>query len=90
MHGFIARYGAGVFDPETVGPLTTAFDLAWEHLRSSNARFAADDYAEAARTILARHIIAAAKAGERDVGTLADGALLHLARQKLSRTPPSA
>jgi hypothetical protein len=89
MHGLLARHAPGVFDPETVKLLTAAFDSAWEKLRSSNAPFAADDYAEAARTILARHIISAAKAGERDVDRLSDGALLHLARQKLSRTPPN-
>jgi hypothetical protein len=89
MQGFIARYAPGVFDPEAVRILTAAFDKAWEQLRSSNAPFAADDYAEAARTILARHIVSAAKSGERDVGRLSDEALLHLARQKLSRTPPA-
>jgi len=42
----------------------------------------------AGRTILARHIIVAAKAGERDPRWLADSALLYLAQQKVSRTPP--
>ena len=49
-------------------------------------RFARGDVA--GRTILARHIIAAAKAGDRDPRLLADSALLYLAQQKVSRTPP--
>jgi len=36
------------------------------------------------RAILAKHIIAAAKAGERDHSRLRDGALLALARSNLS------
>jgi hypothetical protein len=63
MHGFIARHAPGVFDPETVKILTAAFDKACEQLRSSNAPFAADDYAEAARTILARHYHQRGKGG---------------------------
>jgi hypothetical protein len=88
MHGFIARFAEGIFEPATVNILTAAFDDAWTRLWASNAPFAADDYAEAARTILARQIISLAKAGERDQRKLADGALEHLARQKVSRTPP--
>jgi hypothetical protein len=42
----------------------------------------------AGRTILAKHLINAAKAGERDPHGLADSAILYLARQKLSRKPP--
>jgi hypothetical protein len=51
---------------------------------SSNAPWAQPDYTEAGRTIIAKYIIAAAK----DDRVLTDGALLHLSRQKLSRTLP--
>jgi len=53
----------------------------------SIAPFAAEDYAPAAREILAKHIIMAAQRGERDRRRLTDSALLHLSQQKLSREP---
>ena len=74
--------------PETIEVLTAAFDEAWRKVTSSNAPWAQPDYAKAARTIIARRIIAAAKFGETDRQALADGALLHLSRQKLSRALP--
>jgi hypothetical protein len=40
------------------------------------------------RIILAKHIITAVKAGERDPRRLADSALLYLSRQKLRRETP--
>jgi hypothetical protein len=49
---------------------------------------ASTDYSTAARTTLAKHIIAMAKGGERDVRWLADSAILYLSQQKLTRTPP--
>jgi hypothetical protein len=39
--------------------------------------------AELVRAVLAKHIIAAAKGGERDYGRLRDGALLALAQSNL-------
>jgi hypothetical protein len=39
----------------------------------------------AGRTIIAKHIIATAKAGNLNRQSLADGALLYLAKQKLHR-----
>jgi hypothetical protein len=85
MHGFIARFAHGVFYPEEVEVLTAAFDEAWAGLQASP--FAAEDYAPAAREILAKHIITAAQRGERDRRRLTEGALLCLAQQKLSRKP---
>jgi hypothetical protein len=88
MHGFVARFAEGVFTPETIKVLAAAFDDAWDRIVSSNAPWAQPDYAEAGRTIIAKYIIAAAKAGEKDGRKLTDDALLHLSRQKLSRTVP--
>ena len=44
--------------------------------------------AEAVRAILAKHIIEAAKQGERDHARLRDGALLALAQSNLRNAPP--
>jgi hypothetical protein len=89
MRGFIRQYANGVFEPEAVRILTDAFDDAWAKVQASNAPFADDDYALAGRTIIAKHIISAARAGQLDRRRLAEGALLYLSRQKLSRTPPN-
>ena len=87
MHGFIKEIGDGVFDPETVKILTQAFDDAWARVERSKAPYTSEEYAHAGRTIIAKHIIAAAKAGERDPRWLVDRALLHLSRQKLYARP---
>jgi hypothetical protein len=89
MHGFIKRFADGVFYPEEVEILTTAFDDAWAGLQASKAPFAAEEYGSAAREILAKHIMMAAQRGERDRRRLIDGALLHLTQQKLSKVPPN-
>jgi hypothetical protein len=70
--------------------LADAFEDAWRRIQASKAPYAAEEYALAGRTILAKHIINAANAGERDPRWLADSAILYLARQKLSREPPEA
>jgi hypothetical protein len=89
MYGFIKEHAAGVFGPEEIRILTQAFDDAWARVESIKAPYAADGYAHVGRTIVAKHIIRAAKDGEWDPRWLADSALLYLARQKLSLTPPS-
>jgi hypothetical protein len=89
MHGFVNKFAEGVFDPETVQILTGAFDEAWARVQTSNAPYAAGDYVLAGRTIVAKYIIDAATQGELDRRRLADGATLHLARQRLSKTPPN-
>jgi len=58
-------------------------------MQASKVPYGAGEYASAGRTIIAKHIINQAKAGERDPRWLADSALLHLSKQKLSRTPPN-
>ena len=74
------------FDPDEVEILVAAFDKAWETVQASRVVYP-EAKAEAARAILAKHIIAAAKDGERDQGRLRDGALLALAQSNLRNTP---
>ena len=62
-----------------------AFDKAWEAVQASGVIYS-EDKVELVRAILAKHIIAAAKDGERDHGRLRDGALIALAQSNL-RTP---
>jgi hypothetical protein len=88
MQGFIRQYADGVFDPEAVQILTGAFDDAWARLQTSEAPSSKEEYALAARTIIAKRIIALAKEGQLDPQLLSSAALIHLARQKLSRAPP--
>ena len=87
MHGFIEKLAPGVFDPEDLKILTHAFDDAWARAQASKAGYVAEQYESAGRAILAKHIINAAKAGERDPRWLADSALLYLSQQKLRRAP---
>jgi hypothetical protein len=87
----IAKLGEdGVFDPQAVSVLVAAFDSAWASVQSSGAPFAEERYQEAAREILAKAIIRAAKAGERNEGRLVDVALLELSKATLRRRPPDA
>jgi hypothetical protein len=56
MHGFLKQLADGIFDPDAVKVLTGAFDDAWASVQASKAPWATDDYALAARTIIAnRH-----------------------------------
>ena len=73
-----------MFDPDEIRILVAAFDKAWEAAQASGVFDKAE--ADSARAILAKHIIAAAKDGERDHGRLRDGALIALAQSNL-RTP---
>jgi hypothetical protein len=72
-----------VFDPETLGILTAAFDAAWASVEASGAPLSEATYAERAREIIGKHIIQAAKNGERDQQKLCDEALLQLASSDL-------
>jgi len=71
-----------VFDADDVHILSAAFDKAWETVQASGVIYA-EDKVELVRAILAKHIIAAAKDGERDHSRLRDGALLALAQSNL-------
>jgi hypothetical protein len=73
MHGFLAEH-LGVFDPDDIRVLRAAFDKAWEAVQASGVIYAKDQ-TELVRALLAKHIIAAAKAGDYDQGRLRDGAL---------------
>src|SRR5215211_4644114 len=86
MHGFLNEH-AGVFDPDEVRVLVAAFEKAWASVQASGATFDTKTKAELARAILAKHIIAAAKQGERDQGRLRDGALLAFTQSNLRTTP---
>ena len=66
VRDFIKQYVDGAFSPEEVSNLRVAFDDAWRRVEASKAPYGAEEYALAARSILARHIIRAAKAGEVD------------------------
>ena len=45
------------FDDGEVRILTAAFDKAWEAVQTSGAKFATDGHVEAARAVIAKHII---------------------------------
>jgi hypothetical protein len=70
MRGFLAEH-SGVFDPDEIRILVTAFDKAWETVQASGAIFDTDTKIQLARATLAKHIIEAAKQGERDCSPLA-------------------
>ena len=81
MRRFLAEH-LGVFDPNDTRILVGAFDRAWEAVQASGVIFDKAK-ADSARAILAKHIIAVAKDGERDHGRLRDGALVALAQSNL-------
>ena len=74
-----------VFDAEDMQILSAAFDKAWEAVQASGAVYAKDKV-DLVRALLAKHIIAAGKDGERDYSRLRDGALLALAKSNLRST----
>jgi ABC-type nitrate/sulfonate/bicarbonate transport system substrate-binding protein len=88
MRNFLTQH-SGAFDPDEVRTLVAAFDKAWEAVQASGVVYP-EAKAQIVRAILAKHIIAAAKNGERDHGRLRDGALLALAQANLrtSDRPP--
>jgi hypothetical protein len=62
------------FDPETLRILGEALDKAWRQVKLNHV----NGRAYGARTVLAQHIFALAKQGERDPQTLVTGALMRL------------
>jgi hypothetical protein len=86
MHGFLAEH-LGVFDPDEIRILVSAFDKAWEAVLANGAIFETQATADIARAILAKHIIAAAQGGEYDQGRLRNGALVSLAKSKRRSGP---
>jgi hypothetical protein len=87
MRGYLKDH-VGVFEPDEVVILLAAFDKSWGAVQASGVRYPADKL-EFVRAILAKHIIAAAMKGERDVSRLRDGALLALAQSNLRSGPAS-
>ena len=84
------RLVAELYELEMTDEEEDVLDDAWRRVEHSKAPWAADEYALAGRTILARYIITMAKGGERDTKWLADSAILYLSQQKLTRNPPDA
>jgi hypothetical protein len=82
-----------VFDPNEVRVLTEAFDQAWQLMEASGAKFENDSHAEEVREVLAKHIIEAARQGERDSQRLIEAALVGytqvLQRAALRTKPPT-
>jgi hypothetical protein len=70
-----------VFHPETLHILGSALDDAWQRLE---VRVHFNGSGDAVRTILAKHIIAMAKQGERDRQRLIEGALARLKLEAVS------
>jgi hypothetical protein len=64
------------FNPETMRLLGSALDDAWDRLQTAQVYF--NGSADAARTILAKHLISMAKQGERDRQRLIAGALARI------------
>jgi hypothetical protein len=54
-----------------------ALEDAWRRVELSKAPWASEDYSTAGRIILAQHIIAMAKGGERNAKWLSDSAILY-------------
>jgi len=77
------------FDPEMTEVLTAAFDAAWQRIKSSGNPLAAGDAAAATRETLAKNIIAAAQAGERDQNRLVESALSRLGLQPDGHPSPA-
>lgn len=69
-----------VFDAETTKILASAFDAAWEEVKTADGSSAGERHAAAIRELLARHIVALAQRGERDPGRLIKNALSRLER----------
>jgi hypothetical protein len=61
----------GAFEPETLHILGGAMDEAWRRVKLTHLNGSAN----AARTVLAEHIFAMARQGERDPQRLIEGAL---------------
>src|SRR5712692_6545786 len=88
MYAYLQEH-IGAFGPHEIRTLVAALDKAWESIQVSGATFSTGAHAKSARAILAKHIIDAAKQGERDQQRLRDGALLAWAQSNLRRVPRS-
>jgi hypothetical protein len=67
-----------VFDAETTKILASAFDAAWEEIKTSDGLPAGERRAVETRELLAKHIMAMAQRGERNPNRLMKNALRRL------------
>ncbi len=89
---FLAR---APLDPEMTPILASAFDAAWEKIRSSGGPLATEGSAAATRDELAKRLIAAMQGGESDPDRLVEDAIRHLTlhangRRVVDETVPPA
>jgi hypothetical protein len=75
------------FDPESIRIMTAAFEDAWRTLNSNGV---VGPHTDAARDLLAKHIIGMAQAGEHDLAKLRDGAIAFMQEggSMFERDPP--
>ena len=66
------------FDAEATKTLASAFDIAWSVLRRVDSTLAENDKARITREVLAKHIIAMGRTGERNRQRLVNDALVHV------------
>ena len=69
-------YDMSEFDPEVVGVMAEAFDVAWRHVKKNDACGGRDP--EDCRLALVGYIIENAKRGQRDRAKLVEDALFRL------------
>jgi hypothetical protein len=77
------------FDPEGVGMLSAALEIAWRQIEKSGSRFARPAYAHVTREVVAKRIIEMAKQGEQDPHSLAEDAVSFLAANYWDIEPDS-
>jgi hypothetical protein len=70
------------FDAEATLLLSSAFDAAWQAVRTSGSGLADEMDAAASRDMLARRIIEMGQRGERNQDRLVEDALAHLANSR--------
>jgi hypothetical protein len=69
-----------VFDAETTKILASAFDAAWQEIKTSAGSPAGERHAVETRELLAKYIMALAQEGERNPNRLIKNALRRLGR----------
>ena len=67
-----------VFDPESIQVLASAFNDAWDRIKTSGSRFARPGYSRATREVIAKRIFEVAQQGVIEPQTLADDAVRFL------------
>jgi N-acetylglucosamine kinase-like BadF-type ATPase len=77
IHSLRANNG---IDADTMKILASAFDAAWEKIKTSSGSPAREQWADATLELLAKHIMALAQRGERNPNRLIKNALRRLGR----------